>query len=264
MSAKFSSRRNWVLAIFAVLLLMAPAKAENKLGVVLLHGKMAGPSVFQGLAGTLEQDGILVACPEMPWSRSRYLDAPFKAALEEIAAAVQSLKQKGASRIVIGGHSLGAVAALAYAAIRDEVAGLILLAPGHYPDSPAFQHNLGNSLATAQEMVKAGRGGESREFLDTNMGRVFNISTKAQIYVSFFSPESPISPGQDAARLSPKIPVLCILGDKDPLSPKTRKHVLLRLPANPLSRVATVPGGHMDVPSEAKSEVVRWLKSLPH
>lgn len=231
--------------------------------MVLLHGKTGVPSVFQGLAGTLEQEGILVTSPEMPWSRSRYLEASLAAAMDEIATAVQSLKQKGANRIVVGGHSMGAVAALAYAAARDEVTGVIMLAPGHFPDFPGFQQALGDSLAQAQEMVKAGRGGETRQFLDLNQGRVSRISTKAQIYVSYFSPEGPMAPGRNAARLSAKIPVLCILGDKDPLSRITRKLVLPRLPANPLSRVATVPGGHMDVPSEAKEEVLRWLKSLP-
>jgi pimeloyl-ACP methyl ester carboxylesterase len=252
-----------VPALIVVLLCLGHSWAGDKLGVVLLHGKTGVPSVFQGLAGALEQQGILVTSPEMPWSRSRYLDATLEAAMDEIAASVQSLKQKGANRIVVGGHSMGAVAALAYAAARDEVSGVIMLAPGHFPDLPGFQQSLGGSLAQAQEMVKAGRGNETGEFLDKHQGRVFHLSTKAQIYVSYFSPDGPMAPGRNAGRLSPKIPVLCVLGDKDHLSSITQKQVLPRLPANPLSRVAMVTGGHMDVPSEAKEEVLRWLKSLP-
>ena len=262
MLRKFALMRFLVLALIAVLLCLGPAWSGDRLGVVLLHGKRGGPQVFQGLAGTLEKEGILVATPEMPWSRSRYLDKTFEAALDEIATAIKSLEQKGASRVVVAGHSLGAVAALGYAAARGGVAGVIMLAPGHLPDFPGFHKDLGDSLAQAQEMIKAGRGGESREFLDKNMGRVFTISTTAQIYQSYFSPEGPLASGRNAARLNPGIPVLVILGDKDPLAASAKSQVFAKLPANALDRLATVPGGHMEVPTGSREEVLRWLKSL--
>jgi pimeloyl-ACP methyl ester carboxylesterase len=251
-------------AVIAGLLCLAVGRAEARLGVVLLHGKMGGPRVFQGLAEVLEQQGILVAAPEMPWSRSRYLDKPFEAALDEIAGAVDSLKQKGASQVVVGGHSMGAVGALAYVATRGGVAGLILLAPGHVTDLPAFNRDLGNSLATAQEMVKTGRGAETREFLDKNVGRgVYTFSTQPRIYVSYFSPDGLAAAGRNAAHLSPKIPVLVVLGGRDPLSSQDKDHIFSRLPANPLTRLVTVSGGHMDVPWESREEMLGWLKSLP-
>jgi pimeloyl-ACP methyl ester carboxylesterase len=264
MSGRFSARRLLPLALIAGLLCLAVGRAEARLGVVLLHGKMGGPRVFQGLAEVLEQQGILVAAPEMPWSRSRYLDKPFEAALDEIAGSVESLKQKGANQVVVGGHSMGAVGALAYAATRGGVAGLILLAPGHVTDLPGFHRDLGDSLAAAQEMVKAGRGAEPRGFLDKNVGRgVYTFSTQARIYVSYFSPEGLAAAGRNAAHLNPKIPVLFVLGEKDPLTLRDKEHIFARLPANPLTRLVTVSGGHMDVPWESREELLGWLKSLP-
>jgi pimeloyl-ACP methyl ester carboxylesterase len=251
------------LGVIAALLCLGPAWAGNGLGVVLLHGKRSGPQVFQGLAGALEKEGFLVAKPEMPWSRSRYLDKTFEAALDEIAAAVNALQQKGANRVVVAGHSMGAVAALGYAAARGGLTGVILLAPGHFPGFPGFQKSLGDSLAQAQEMIKSGRGEKTGEFLDKNQGRVFPISTTAQIYYSYFSPEGPMAPGRNAARLNPKIPVLVILGDQDPLAPSAKSQVFAKLPANPLYRLVTVAGGHIEVPSESQEEVLRWLKGLP-
>jgi pimeloyl-ACP methyl ester carboxylesterase len=221
------------------------------------------PGVFQEVAELLEREGFLVAAPDMPWSRSRYLDATLEAALEEIAVTLQALQAKGAPLVVLGGHSMGAVAALAYAAARGGVAGLIMSAPGHFPDYPGFHRDLGDSLARALKMVKTGRGHETGQFLDRIMGRISLRAIKARVYVSFFSPEGPMAPGRNAARLSPDIPVLCLLGSNDPLSPRAREHVLARLPFNPLSRVLTITGEHMEVPGAAQGEILAWLKTLP-
>ena len=54
----------------------------------------------------------------MPWSFHRRYAATYDQAMTEIDAAVAELKAKGARRIVVIGHSLGANAAIGYAARR--------------------------------------------------------------------------------------------------------------------------------------------------
>ena len=82
-------------------------------GIVYLHGKASWPGAMNGgILSALHDEGALVATPEMPWSFHRRYAATYAQALAEIDAAVGELKAKGARRIVIIGHSLGANAAI--------------------------------------------------------------------------------------------------------------------------------------------------------
>ena len=98
------------------------------LGVVYLHGKASWPGALNGgILSSLEDEGALVAKPEMPWSFHRRYAATYDQAMGEIDAAVAGLKAKGATRIVIIGHSLGANAAIGYAARHPDLAGVVAL-----------------------------------------------------------------------------------------------------------------------------------------
>ena len=72
--------------------------------------------------------------PEMCWSARRIYDQPLTECFADIDAAVARLKADGFQRIVVGGHSLGGLVALAYAATHDGLAGVIALAPDGEPD----------------------------------------------------------------------------------------------------------------------------------
>ena len=112
------------LALAAAILLpsfcgAAAGGALQGLGIVYLHGKGGWPGAFNGgILSSLQDEGALIATPEMPWSFHRRYAATYDQAMTEIDAAVAGLKAKGARRIVIIGHSLGANAAIGYAARR--------------------------------------------------------------------------------------------------------------------------------------------------
>ncbi|MCL6555988.1 MAG: alpha/beta fold hydrolase [Burkholderiales bacterium] len=91
------------------------------------------------LAPQLERAGILVGTQKMPWSRQRAFDRDYAQAMTEIDATVARLRARGATRIVIGGHSLGAAAALIFCAQRP-ADGLLLLALGHSPQARRFRN----------------------------------------------------------------------------------------------------------------------------
>ena len=98
----------------------AAGREPAGMGVVFLHGKGVWPGAFDGgIPGALEAEGRQVVSPEMPWSLRRMYGATFEQAMTEIDAAVAGLKAKGATRIVVIGHSLGANAAIGYAARRS-------------------------------------------------------------------------------------------------------------------------------------------------
>jgi len=254
-----------ILLILAVVLIIpAVSQAESpRVGVVLLHGKTGKPERLWGLSSKLEAQGFLVSTPAMPWSFNRYLDASYETALDEIAAAINQLKQKGATKIVVAGHSMGANAALAYAANRGGVAGVIMLAPGHFPDLPQLQEIVKEGVAKARGMVQSGRGAQNAEFPDTNQGKHFTVNTQAQIYLSYFDPDGLGSMGRNAARLDSKIPLLVVVGDKDMHFPQA-KEIFDKAPANPLSQYLVVSADHLGTPAAAEADVVRWLKSLPN
>ena len=110
----------------------------DDLGVVLLHGKGGLPTGYiRELASALQGKGYLVSTPTMPWAKNRIYDASFEQAMVEIDREVDALRQKGAKLIVVAGQSLGANAALGYAASRNRVGGIIALAPAHNPELPA-------------------------------------------------------------------------------------------------------------------------------
>ena len=105
--------RVWFRVLVSLLLLgtVSAVSAEDKVGVVFLHGK-GMPAQYKRLLGFLEGKGFLVSAPEMPWSKSREYDKPYNEGLNEIDAAVATLRAQGAKYVLIGGHSMGGNAAL--------------------------------------------------------------------------------------------------------------------------------------------------------
>ena len=110
--------------VFAIMLaclaLSAGALAQDKLGVIILHGKQGTPTGNQGLsviASNLQAAGHKVVVPLMPWGRGSW--ETINVTVEEVLALLDSqaaqLRAQGATRIVVIGHSLGACVGLAYA-----------------------------------------------------------------------------------------------------------------------------------------------------
>jgi pimeloyl-ACP methyl ester carboxylesterase len=165
------------------------------------------------LIGPLKHEHYLVESPEMPWSFRRYLTGDYDSALKEIDKAVEKLKSKGATRIIVAGHSMGANAALAYAVTRGNLAGIIMLAPGHFPELSSAR--FAGDLATAKQMISSGRGGKSLCFSDVNQGQPLKGCTAAATYYSYFDPDGLASMPKSASRLSPQIPLLYVVGKHD-------------------------------------------------
>jgi len=239
------------------------AGQEACVGVVLLHGKTGQPRVVGlGVVEPLRQAGFLVEAPEMPWSRDRYIDRTYDEALAEIDQAVARLAAKGATKIVIAGHSMGADAALAYGARHGNIAGIILLAPGHIPDFPAFQRGFAD-VEKARSMIDAGQGDQKATFRDTNLGKEFTRIMKSSIYYSFFSPDGIGAAAKNAAIISPDVPVLYVGGTADPQTRALGKEFIFnKLPANLLTKYIIVDSDHMGTPAAATGEMIAWLRAL--
>ncbi len=244
------------------------ADAQQRIGVLMLHGKNPGSNQDPNsgmLKPVFEREGWLVLFPDMPWSRGRYIDGNWDKAMAEVAAHVKTLREQGASKIVIVGHSMGTPAALSHAARGGDVQALVLLAPGHIPvgyyTSPRLKA-VRDSVDEARALVAAGKGDSRERFSDINQGRQQTVVTTARDYLSYFDPASDAEMSLTAARLPPALPVLTAVGEKDPMFKHIRAYYLDKLPANPKNKYLEVSGGHLETPRVASDDIIAWIKAV--
>jgi len=242
-----------------------PIHAGETIGIVLMHGKAGTTkpkSPIGVLASFLEDKGILVSTPEMPWSRDRILEKSYEDSMAEIDDAVNELKGNGATKIVVGGHSMGANAAIGYGARREGLAGIVAMAPGHIPEDESYQSYLENDWKRAMAMVDAGKGDESAAFNDRNQGEMSKIDATAAVYLSWFDPNGPAVMPKNTAALKPGTPLMWIVGEKDGMYDRGEGYAFNKVPAHDNNAYVVVPGGHKATPKKGKKEILNWLKRL--
>lgn len=259
--------RTWVytVVVFLSLMLAESVQAGNEsIGVVVMHGKWGNPSgTMLNLARKLGQEGFLVSSPEMPWSGARLYDKGVDDAMAEIDSAVKALRDKGAKKIFVAGHSLGAAAVVRYGT-RSTVDGFIVLAPGHFPESQNFRNQLARSLKKAQEMVQEGNANDKAWFDDLNTGsRAKSVRTTAKIYLDYFGPDGPMNFQKNIAALQPGVPILWVVGTEEEKGLRQmgdRGHT--KIPSNPGNKYVEVNSDHMNAPGKAIEPVIAWIKEI--
>lgn len=239
--------------------------AEADVGIILMHGKWDRPPTHVAmLARTLESKGFKVSTPVMSWSNNREYDADYEQTLSEIDAAAQSQREKGAKRILVGGHSFGANAAIAYAGSGRAVDGVMALAPGHVPDLTNFRNRLSSSVEKARQLIGEGKGDSRTSFEDLNQGKTRSVRTTPNIYLSFFDPEGLASMPKSAAAIPRPVPFLWVIGTQDRLYARGEHYVFNKAPQHPNSKYRVVAAHHADTPSVAAELIVEWLTSLSY
>jgi pimeloyl-ACP methyl ester carboxylesterase len=251
--------RAQVLGVAVVLTAaMSVAAAQDRIGVVLLHGKQSAPEQHEPLASAMAVAGFPVERPEMCWSGRRIYDRDYPGCLRDINSAVDRLRQRGVTALVIAGHSLGANGALAYGA-RNTVKGVVALAPGHRPEVLARRPRIAEDLERARRLVAEGRGDRPTSFADYNGSLVISVTVTPAAYLSFFAPDSRAVMPDNAARL--KAPLLYIVGNGDPLQ-RGPEEIFAKAPPHPLNRYVSVQAGHFDTSAAAAATVVEWLRQM--
>jgi len=260
----FLARALAALAVVAGLSFAALAQSANlnAVGVVYLHGKGAWPGAADGgILSTLAEEGALVATPEMPWSFKRKYGATYEQAMAEIDAAAAGLKAKGATRIVVMGHSLGANAAIGYAARHPDLAAVVALAPGHLPEAEGLRSHTQEAIAEAKQLVAAGQGDVPRRFPDMAQGIPLTATATPLVYLSMFDPDGPAVIPKNAEAMGP-VPLLWVVGTLDPIARRGPDYAFKFGAKNPKSRYIEVFAGHLTTPLAARSQVVGWINSL--
>lgn len=238
----------------------ASAQAAGNVGVLFMHGKWAsGIKPLENLRQQLVQAGYLVAMPAMPWSASGNYNRSYEDTMTDIDGFVATLRSQGATRIVVGGQSLGANAAIGYGARRRGLMAIVAISPGHVPELGANPQVV-DSVARARAMVAAGRGNDFDMFMDINQGARRMIRMTAAIYLSYWDPAGPAVMPVNAAKLS--APLLWVVGADDPMSARGAAYAFNKAPPNPSSRFLAVAGAHMTVVQSIGAQVVAWLNGI--
>ena len=256
-----------ILVLAASAILANPSHAQDKIGVLMLHGKNPGSNQdpnFSKIKPAFERAGMLVLLPDMPWSRGRYIDGHWDKAMAEMTAHVKELRSKGATKVVVMGHSLGVPAAMSFAARGGDVQALVLLAPGHVPKNyynvPALKV-VRESVDEARSLVSAGKGDSRERFSDINQGKQQTVVATAKDYLSYFDPDSDAEMGVTAPRIPVGTPVLTVVGDEDYMFTRAKAYFADKLPANPKNQYLEVKANHLSTPAVATEAILVWIKA---
>jgi pimeloyl-ACP methyl ester carboxylesterase len=238
-------------------------------GVILLHGKGGSPSrgPLVALSQALEAHGAMVLRPKLAWAGNS--DQPegylvtYPEALNDISSAINDLKARGAHKIILGGHSLGANAAIAFAAKSGKnLSGIMAIGPGHRPEKMSMNDpDITQSLKKAKEMMASHQGNNQAEFSDSNQGDKFTVTATAAAYLSYFDPDGPAVMSKNAAKL-PNVPFLWVVGTQDPIFAAGSGYAFDKAPKNPRSKFIIVNANHGNTPVVAEDQIVDWLRQL--
>ena len=253
------------LLLLVFVITSAPLLAEGKLGVLLMHGKMGSASDSSPvgeLADYLRGKDIIVLAPDMPWSEDREFDKSYEDAMLEIDGLVNKLKAEGATKVVVGGHSIGANAAIGYGSRREGLVGILAIAPGHVPDIGGYQRRIDHDYRRAQAMVDAGKGKEEEDFKDRNQCSNSEIEMTAEIYLSWFDPEGPAVMPENMFGLKPNTPVMWIIGEDDRMNQRGPEYAFENAPEHPNNAYVVVEGGHKETPEYGRENIFNWLNAL--
>jgi pimeloyl-ACP methyl ester carboxylesterase len=253
------------LSVAALVIGLIPPDAaaqDKECAVVVMHGKWGNPQ-YIGFFGRRLDPVCVPKMIEMPWSKRRNYDEPYPFALAEIAAQVKAFRDQGYQRVLLAGHSFGANAALAYMAEIGDVDGVIALAPGHVP-AKMYERGIGKDVVDkARELVAAGKGDETLSMDDLNQGQRQGIRMSATVLLSYFDPQGLGHMPATTARFKKPVPLLWVVGTKDPLYPAGSAFAFDLAPPHPASKYLVVEADHANTPEAAVGEVLVWIKGLP-
>jgi len=236
--------------------------AEPNVGVVVIHGKWDSPNGWMlSFASNLNSSGFLVVSPEMLWSERRAYDVDMATWENEVTAAVKSLKDRGADKICLAGHSSGGAGAV-YFATRTKIDCLIALAPAPYPAFPKYHSAVSSDLSKAKDMVAKGQGDEKASFDDLNSGgRSKSIRMKARIFIEQNDAGGPMDIDRNVGLILPNTPVLWIFGQKEEAPRRSNGDAAYaKIPDSVPKKFVEVPGDHLATPAESMGVAVAWLR----
>ena len=238
---------------------------------ILIHGKHSGSEYgsdcsLDVLDRSLREQNFLVDFRTYPWGVKKADDKfywnTFESAVPMIDDAIRGLKEKGATRIFLIGHSMGGNACLYYATQRSNFDGIILLAPAHNLHLYLFAQMHRWSVNLAKAMIDRGLGNELAHFADYDAtGSITVLNVPAKNYHSMLNPEGSANMQSNAKRLQYPLNVLAISGTRDFTQKEFGDTVYRFIPKADKSRHMTIDGDHSDV-CEKVDLIIEWSNTV--
>jgi len=253
--------------VIVSLILPLPVTAETsaiKIGIVLMHGKGGSPTKHvSDLATALERKGILVANLEMPWSGKRNYDVNVNVAEREVESALTVLRNKGAQKLFVAGHSQGGLFAL-YFGGKHVVDGIIAITPAGNVANATYREKLGASVELARKLIAEGKGEEKVMLSDYEGSKgTYSIYTTPAAYLSWFDPDGAMNQMAAIRNMNPTIPVLFIVPTNDyPGLLKVKQLMFESLPKNQRSKLYEPNSSHLGAPSASIEEIIQWSTAV--
>ncbi len=251
----------FTLLLLGVVLPQTVLSEEQKVGIVIMHGKGGSPNrLVDGLANELAGKGLLVANIEMPWSGDRHYDVSVSDAEHEVETALTKLRSKGATKVFVAGHSQGGAFALHFAG-KHRADGIICIAPGGNVGNKLFRDNLGEAVSRARQLVAEGKGNERVNLEDFEGKRgTFAVLTTPTVYLTWFDPDGAMNMQRAAEAVDPSNPILWLVATRDyPGLRKTNIPMFNTLPKNPHTRMFEPDADHRGAPTASADEIMRWI-----
>lgn len=238
---------------------------------ILIHGKHSGSEYGSDcsldiLDRSLRDKNFLVDFKTYPWGVKKvdnkfYWDT-FESAVPMIDEAIQNLKDAGATRVFLIGHSMGGNACLYYATQRSNFDGIVLLAPAHNLHLHLFAQIHRWSVDQAKQMIDIGQGNELSHFADyDSTGSITVLNVPATNYYSMLNPVGSANMQSNAKRIQSPLNVLAISGTRDFTQKEFGESVYRYITKTSKSKHLTIDGDHSSVCSEIDI-IVNWSNSL--
>lgn len=250
-----------IVGVLVALSNQSIAAEDKKCAMVLIHGKWRDPGDWRVFARSLGPMCALKAI-EMPWSGRRSYDKSYPEALDEIAKEVELFRSQGYKNVILVGYSFGVNAGLAYMATKGDADAVLGLAPGHSPQV-MYQRGMNKDVVSkARELIKDNKGQEKVSFVDLNQTFHRSFSVPAVTFLSYFDPEGLGVMAVSAKRFQRSVPVMIVIGTRDPLINSTKSDIFPSLPDNPQNRLIVVEADHGGTEALAIPFAIEWVKGL--
>jgi pimeloyl-ACP methyl ester carboxylesterase len=237
--------------------------AEKPFGVVYLHGKRGNPGTdySRRFIERMNDAGYKVVAPVMPWSKKLGYKGTRTQGLETINEAADLFNGQ---RVVVIGHSMGAMAVLQYGenGTADNVAGLIAVAPGHDPNvSGKIRRRTEDAAQEACQKMSAGDGKARGNYPERSGKREYTINATAEFFCTYFS----VNEYPDSREIVKRIkkPTFIVAGDGDRLTKVySMDEMYESLPENNANSYKLLSGSHKSVLYNNVDEISSWIDSL--
>lgn len=253
-----------LLAVAALAVGLSAEADTPKAGVVIMHGKGGSPNKHvSDLAASLERSGILVANIEMPWSGNRNYDVDVGTAENEVETALAALREKGAAKVFVAGHSQGGIFAL-YFGGKHRIDGIVAIAPGGNVANQIFREKLSESVELARKLVAEGKGQEKTRLNDFEGAKgTYSVVSPPSAYLTWFDPEGAMNQTLAMRSIKTNTPVLFIVPTNDyPGLLRIKQEMFGLLAKHPLTRMYEPDSIHLNAPTASAAEIGAWIGAV--